>query len=221
MTLVLLLELIRTGSLALLATLGRASLEGGLVAGVVWATCRVLPSLPAAVRTWLWWLVSLKLLLGVLPVPALPLPWLPATAVTWTARASGGRPRGTAVVRRCPRRRATLRRRWCPSLRRPVPVSLPYASFWPVLVARRLAGPGRPAGPRPLPRAANGAASASPRRARARGHRPSRGATRPAVRPAGHAARPGLAAQRRAAHHGRLPARDSPAGVEYRDVLTA
>jgi hypothetical protein len=110
MTLVLLLELTRTGSLAFLDTLGRASLEGGLVAGVVWATCRVLPSLPPAVRTWLWWLVSLKLLLAALPVPALPLPWLPATATTWTARPAVSAKRHRSGWR-FPRRRATLRLR--------------------------------------------------------------------------------------------------------------
>ena len=85
MTLVLLVDTLRTGSLALLLTLLRASVEAAIVAGVVWGLCRAVPTLPAAVRVWLWWLVSLKLVVGLMPVPAVPLPWLPPTLATWTA----------------------------------------------------------------------------------------------------------------------------------------
>lgn len=52
MTLVVLLDLLRTESLVVLGTLLRASLEATLV-------------------------------LGLLPLPAVALPWLPATELTW------------------------------------------------------------------------------------------------------------------------------------------
>jgi bla regulator protein blaR1 len=54
------------------------SLVGGLLALLVWALCRLVPALPPAVRCWLWWGVALKMLLGLLPLPALSLPLLPA-----------------------------------------------------------------------------------------------------------------------------------------------
>ncbi len=59
-------------------TLLRASLEGGLFVAAVWAICRFVPRLPAAVRCGLWWAACLKLLLGLAPLPALRLPLLPA-----------------------------------------------------------------------------------------------------------------------------------------------
>ena len=67
------------------------SLVGGLLALLVWALCRLVPALPPAVRCWLWWGVALKMLLGLLPLPALSLPLLPA-----------GRVDDAAVVRLAP-----------------------------------------------------------------------------------------------------------------------
>ena len=42
----------------------RTSLQGGVLAAVVWVVCRVVPSLPAAIRVGLWWAVALKFLVG-------------------------------------------------------------------------------------------------------------------------------------------------------------
>src|SRR5688572_26124912 len=61
-----------------------ASLWGGALALGVWALCALVPGLPAAWRRWLWWAVSLKLLLGLAPLPQVALPVLappPAPAV--------------------------------------------------------------------------------------------------------------------------------------------
>ncbi len=55
------------------------SLQTALLAAVVWALCRVLPRLPAASQCWLWWLVTLQAVVGLL-APALELPLLPAAA---------------------------------------------------------------------------------------------------------------------------------------------
>jgi beta-lactamase regulating signal transducer with metallopeptidase domain len=132
MTIVMLADLIRSDSLAVLAMLGRASLEGALLAGLVWGLCRAVPSLPAAVRTWLWWLVCLKLLLGVVPVPHVALPWLPATAPA--------APREVVEAPAAPLPRVPVAAtidtgtHTAPAALPPAAVSLPYASFWPVLL---------------------------------------------------------------------------------------
>src|SRR5579862_9390181 len=42
----------------------RASIDGMAAAVLVWVICRALPRLGASTRTWLWWLVALKFLLG-------------------------------------------------------------------------------------------------------------------------------------------------------------
>ena len=62
----------------IVGTLVRASLEGGLFAAAVWTVCRLIPRLPAAVRCGLWWAACLKLLLGLVALPAVKLPLLPA-----------------------------------------------------------------------------------------------------------------------------------------------
>lgn len=54
-----------------------ACLSGCLVIGVVWMACRLLPRLSGAVRCWLWWLVCLKLFLGLIALPTITLPLLP------------------------------------------------------------------------------------------------------------------------------------------------
>ncbi len=58
--------------------LARESISGAVLAGAVWATCRVLPGLPASARAMLWWVVSLKLLVGLMWVAPVSLPILPA-----------------------------------------------------------------------------------------------------------------------------------------------
>ena len=61
-----------TAGADLLATLARASVEGAAMAGLVWLVCRLVPAIPSGVRTTLWWLACVKLLLALLPVPAVP-----------------------------------------------------------------------------------------------------------------------------------------------------
>lgn len=63
-----------------LATLARASLQGALFVVLVWIVCRLFPRLPAAARCGLWWLACLKMLLGLIALPAVRLPLLPAVA---------------------------------------------------------------------------------------------------------------------------------------------
>ena len=63
---------------ALVGTLTRASIEGGLFIAGVWIVCRLFPRLPASLRCGLWWAACLKLLLGLVPLPAVQLPLLPA-----------------------------------------------------------------------------------------------------------------------------------------------
>ncbi len=60
-------------------TLARASLQGALFVAAVWIVCRLFPRLPAALRCALWWAACLKLLLGLVALPAVRLPVLPAT----------------------------------------------------------------------------------------------------------------------------------------------
>jgi len=63
----------------------RASLEGGALLLFLWAITRLWPTMPAAARRTLWWLGCLRMILGLLPLPAfrisMPSPWERATAV--------------------------------------------------------------------------------------------------------------------------------------------
>jgi bla regulator protein blaR1 len=63
---------------AALPPLVRASVEGALLALLVGVLCRLRPAPSAALRAGLWWLVSLKLLVGLLPLPAIAVPLVPA-----------------------------------------------------------------------------------------------------------------------------------------------
>jgi beta-lactamase regulating signal transducer with metallopeptidase domain len=56
------------------------SLSSAAVAVAVWLACRCVPGLPAAARATLWWLVALKLLVGLVWVTPIALPILPSTA---------------------------------------------------------------------------------------------------------------------------------------------
>ena len=58
--------------------LGQASLSGTIAVAMIYLSCRLLPRLSGNVRCWLWWLVSAKLLLGLAPLPAIPLGLLPS-----------------------------------------------------------------------------------------------------------------------------------------------
>ena len=55
------------------------TLYGVFVVTLVWLACRWFPRIPAPVQAALWWLASLKLLAVFLPLPAVPLPLLPAS----------------------------------------------------------------------------------------------------------------------------------------------
>ncbi|MEO8314666.1 MAG: M56 family metallopeptidase [Pseudomonadota bacterium] len=76
----------------LLERLLATSLQTGILTTVVWILCRYVPRLSPSSQCWLWWLVALQALLGLLVSP-IALPWLPDAAVavdavtpdiTWT-----------------------------------------------------------------------------------------------------------------------------------------
>ncbi len=62
----------------LLDALLRASIQGALFVGAVWAVCRLFPSLPAGLRCGLWWLACLKILVSFAWASPVELPLLPA-----------------------------------------------------------------------------------------------------------------------------------------------
>ncbi|HRC85246.1 MAG TPA: hypothetical protein PK413_06540, partial [Thermoanaerobaculia bacterium] len=87
-------------SSALLSALLRASLEGAVLALLVAALCRLAPGLPARLRCWLWWLVGLKLLVGLAGIAPVRLAVLPAPergAVSELRQAAEAAPRGLRV----------------------------------------------------------------------------------------------------------------------------
>ncbi|WP_394001049.1 M56 family metallopeptidase [Luteimonas sp. WGS1318] len=55
-----------------------ASVQGSLLVALVWALCRALPRLSAEARCWLWWLVALQLVVGLVWSSPVALPLLPA-----------------------------------------------------------------------------------------------------------------------------------------------
>ncbi|OAX54231.1 M56 family metallopeptidase [Xanthomonas graminis] len=73
----------------LLSRLLATSVQAAILVAAIWALCRWLPTLPAATRCRLWWLVGVQTVLGLLWAGALHLPVLPAapaqTAVAATA----------------------------------------------------------------------------------------------------------------------------------------
>jgi beta-lactamase regulating signal transducer with metallopeptidase domain len=58
----------------------RASWQGGLALGLVWAVCRAAPRMSSRLRCWLWRLAYLKLLVAFLWLPPILLPALPAAS---------------------------------------------------------------------------------------------------------------------------------------------
>jgi len=62
------------------------SIQAVLIVALVWLACRLVPRIPAAAQSALWWLVALKLVLVFAPVPALPVPLLPADFQRHTER---------------------------------------------------------------------------------------------------------------------------------------
>jgi beta-lactamase regulating signal transducer with metallopeptidase domain len=75
----------------LLVALIRSSLEGGALLLALWIVGRMWPRMPASARRWLWWLGSLRLVLGLAPIPRLAMSLRPAwneTAATVVSAAS-------------------------------------------------------------------------------------------------------------------------------------
>jgi bla regulator protein BlaR1 len=60
--------------------LWRASWQGALWAGLVWALTRAVPRMPSALRAALWWLVCLKFVLSLSGIEPIALPLLPVPA---------------------------------------------------------------------------------------------------------------------------------------------
>ncbi|MEN6548275.1 MAG: SUMF1/EgtB/PvdO family nonheme iron enzyme [Armatimonadia bacterium] len=87
-----LLELLRVGSPVWIATLVRASVEGGVALLVVWGLCRMWPKMPPALGPWLWRLACAKLLLALVCMPvAVPvLPRAVGVAAQTAAPQEGG-----------------------------------------------------------------------------------------------------------------------------------
>jgi len=73
----------------LLERLGWTSLQTVLLVALVWAVCRVVPSLGAAARCRLWWLVSLQAVMGLFWAQPLQLAVLPAPAAVSDPLAAG------------------------------------------------------------------------------------------------------------------------------------
>lgn len=78
----------------LISRLAHASVQALLLAGIVYAVCRVVPSLSAAARSTLWWLLGAQLVVGIacptlLGVPLLPAV-TPAAVITTTAFGDAG-----------------------------------------------------------------------------------------------------------------------------------
>ncbi|HEX8700126.1 MAG TPA: M56 family metallopeptidase [Myxococcaceae bacterium] len=86
--------------------LWRASWQGALWAGLVWALTRALPRMPSALRAALWWLVCLKFVLSLGGIEPIALPLLPAPAsasVEAVAGAPSVEPSLTVVTVAAPR----------------------------------------------------------------------------------------------------------------------
>src|SRR5881296_2445402 len=64
-----------------LRAMGRASLYGGLAIAGTWLLCRSLPRMSPKVRSWIWRLVYLKLILLILWPNPIPMQLLPSPAV--------------------------------------------------------------------------------------------------------------------------------------------
>jgi len=66
------------------SALVRASLDGAMLVALVWAATRMLPRLTPVARTTLWWLAAAKFVVGLLWLPPVIVPILPAEHVSTT-----------------------------------------------------------------------------------------------------------------------------------------
>ena len=141
---------------AIASRLVETSIVGGLLAAVVWGLCRLVPALPPAARCWLWWGVALKMLLGLLPLPGVALPVLPARDVEAVRGSLAARPAAALAdvatsrwidvdggARRGTRSRATADRPTASDAAlRSVPWRVPLAVLWLAGLAFELARAG-------------------------------------------------------------------------------
>ncbi|MBB3833911.1 beta-lactamase regulating signal transducer with metallopeptidase domain [Xanthomonas arboricola] len=74
---------------AVLWKLGATSVQTAVLVLVVWALCRGVRRLPAATQTWLWWLVGVQAVVGLVWSNPVQLPVLPAHGVTTALSSSG------------------------------------------------------------------------------------------------------------------------------------
>ncbi|WP_355587362.1 M56 family metallopeptidase [Xanthomonas cannabis] len=74
---------------AVLWKLGATSVQTAVLVLVVWALCRGVRRLPAATQTWLWWLVGVQAVVGLVWSNPVQLPVLPAHGVTTALGSSG------------------------------------------------------------------------------------------------------------------------------------
>ena len=87
----------------MLAILARASVEGAIVAALVWAAIRWLPRLSPATRAALWWCAAAKFLLALIWVTPLELPVLPPRAAAAVAATRAASPASVTVESRTDR----------------------------------------------------------------------------------------------------------------------
>ncbi|NIK02344.1 M56 family metallopeptidase [Xanthomonas cannabis] len=84
---------------AVLWKLGATSVQTAVLVLVVWALCRGVRRLPAATQTWLWWLVGVQAVVGLVWSNPVQLPVLPAHGVTTVLGSSGSlAPMATAAA---------------------------------------------------------------------------------------------------------------------------
>ncbi|KHL52379.1 M56 family metallopeptidase [Xanthomonas cannabis] len=84
---------------AVLWKLGATSVQTAVLVLVVWALCRGVRRLPAATQTWLWWLVGVQAVVGLVWSNPVQLPVLPAhTVATAVGTAEAVAPAATAAA---------------------------------------------------------------------------------------------------------------------------
>ena len=112
---------------------GHACLWGSLALAAAGMVCRCLPRLPAAVRAWLWWLASAKLLLGLCVAAPISLPILPVPLAARSVPAPAAPPKLTAS-HPLPRRVSPAALPALPSEADAPPAPAAPAPCWPVLL---------------------------------------------------------------------------------------
>ena len=83
------------------------SVQGAAAVGLAWAACRWIARVPAGLQAWVWWLVAVKLVAALLPLPAVRLPLLPASEAGVTAAAPATAARHPIAVRPAPAAQAS------------------------------------------------------------------------------------------------------------------